>query len=275
MTFASPVIENPITKYIEFKSSLGVFQYYDKETKTNIAIDGKFEFLVLDEFTTIAGYHKASDSGIYSNDVKNTQKEMLKVCSWKGGDIAEGYWKNIVDKVTGKTLAEGIKDKVNAAGGKYAKSLYIIYNGELCHLKLVASSASGYEDKKGITHGGWFLVKWDTGKHKVVFQETVEGKNGTNTYLVPVFAQGEPRTAQEFNICVEKYSALNEYKKLKTETEEAYTADEESPEEDREMLDDMDTEPEMSDVEKAALEMFGDSNAKPSNTDVLSKLSAI
>ena len=111
MSLSEPKLTNPVTKFITFKSEKNKFVYWDKEQEKNIEVQMPIYFIILDELTTIRGYHKASESGIYSNEIKYLGDEILNVKSFKGS-------LNIVGKYS------NIKDSIKANGGKYAKSIY-------------------------------------------------------------------------------------------------------------------------------------------------------
>jgi hypothetical protein len=116
---ASP---NPATRWFEWNGELGNLRYYDKTLKKNIDVPAKgFTFILLDQLGSVGGFNERSQSGITSNEVKDTRSDVLLVKSFKGGEIAHGLYKDI-------------KDKVNAHGGKFKASCYIAFkddNGEL------------------------------------------------------------------------------------------------------------------------------------------------
>ena len=84
MSLSNPRPENPVKKWIEFKGDTGVFQYWDKATESNIVLPTeRIGFIVLDELNTITGFHKATKSGIYSNEVHNITQEQITVNVFK------------------------------------------------------------------------------------------------------------------------------------------------------------------------------------------------
>lgn len=156
---------------MEWSGADGVLGYYDKEAKQDMVIGDNFKFLLLDSLSTITGYHKPSNSGIVSNEVRDTRKDEMHVRAFKGGPIAQGHYQDI-------------KDRVKAAGGKFTTSLYV-----------------GYMDTKGLAIGciqltGAALSAWmDFSKehraqldsHGVQINGVVEGQNGSIKYKVPKF----------------------------------------------------------------------------------------
>lgn len=105
---------NPSQRFFEWGGETGELTYYDKEVSEKITVKPPFVFMVLDELSTITGFDNKNKCGVYSNEIKDTKTEPLNVRSFKGGDIAKGIYLEI-------------KDKINAAGYKYTKSIYIAF----------------------------------------------------------------------------------------------------------------------------------------------------
>jgi hypothetical protein len=159
---------NPSTKFIDWKSSDKNFSFYDKELKENVAIPLPFKFLVLDELHTVKGWNDSSDSAIYSNEVKFISKEEMTVRSFKGGEIAKGFYKDI-------------KEKIVTAGGHYTKSIYVMLeDGSLANLQLKGSAVQMY---------GEFTQKTRTrlSDEWVQVATAKEGKKGAVKFNTPVF----------------------------------------------------------------------------------------
>lgn len=156
-------------------------QFYDKEKKENVKVEGEFAFILLDELATIKGWHEASSTGIYSNEVKDTRQEVLIVRNFNKETLAEGVYKTI-------------KDRVVAAGGKYCASLYIAYKDGK-ELKIANLSL------KGAGFGPWLEFaknnRADIYKKAVFISGTTEGKKGRVTFQMPVFSLKE--IAEETN----------------------------------------------------------------------------
>jgi hypothetical protein len=166
--FAQPQ-SNPATKFIDWKSNDKNFSYYDKETKENVAIALPFKFLVLDELHTIKGWNDATQSGIYSNEVKFISKEVMTVKPFKGNEIAKGLYKDI-------------KEKIVSAGGHYVKSIYIMLeDGTLANLQLKGSAVQQWGEftNKNRTR---LPDEW------VVVKTTKDGKKGAVKFSMPEFA---------------------------------------------------------------------------------------
>lgn len=164
---------NPAVRWFEWNGEKGLVRYYDKDAKENVDVPLPFAFILLDELASVRGWHDASGSGIYSNEVRDTTQEVMVVKSFKGGTIAEGKYREI-------------KDRVNAAGGDYTANCYIAFKqGDNTY-------AIGSIRFKGAALGGWmdFRKQNRNGIYKGAIKVTTftEGKKGKVTFRVPVFA---------------------------------------------------------------------------------------
>jgi hypothetical protein len=120
---------------------------------------------------SVGGWHDASGSGIYSNEVKDSTQEVLIVKAFKGGTLAEGLYREIRDHVTSKAI-----------GGQYVAKLYIAFkdNGSL---------AIGTLALKGAALGAW--MDFEKEHRKVLYSKAIriqgftEGKKGRITFRVP------------------------------------------------------------------------------------------
>ncbi len=117
-------VRNPATRWFEFASGQegGFVRYYDKDAEKNVCLGdaengGKFQFILLDELATVKGWHDPSESGIFSNEVRDTRQDTLVVRSFKGGELASG-------------LYASIKDRIAAVGGHFVSSCYIAYKAD-------------------------------------------------------------------------------------------------------------------------------------------------
>lgn len=162
--------QSPVQKYFSIKSSTGTVTWYDKAAGKEVEVASPFKFIVLDTLNFIGGFHEPSNSGIYSNEVRNTRQESLTVRS-KKGVLATG-------------LYDVIKDDVKADGGKFGNSVYIAYRDEdgvqqLGNMKLTGAALSKWFDFRqgrnldanpGVSLSGW-----------------TQEKKGRNEYFAPVF----------------------------------------------------------------------------------------
>lgn len=164
---------NPATRWFEWNGEAGVVRYYDKDAKKNVDLGSEFSFILLDQLGKVGGWHNDSDSGIYSNEVKDTRQDVLVVKAFKGDTIAEGLYKDI-------------KDRVSAAGGQFVANCYIAYkddNGAL----LIGSLRF-----KGAALRSWMdftkANRADLYKKAVKISGFEEGKKGKVIFRTPKLA---------------------------------------------------------------------------------------
>lgn len=209
-------IRNPSTRWFEWAggSDGGFVRWYDKDAKQSVNVDGTFRFLLLDELSTVKGWHEPSESGIYANEVRDTRQDALVVRSFKGGELAGGIY-------------TAIRDRIVAVGGHYVASLYIAYkDGEELRI--------GNLSLKGAAAGAWMDFKRNAGSKPglsgkstraylvdaVTIASYKQEKKGGTVYRVPVFALSEVSEAtnqQAIALDTELQSFLSDYlKKPKT-----------------------------------------------------------
>ena len=206
---------NPATKFFEWKSNDKCFSFYDKEAKETILVPLPFKFLVLDEMHTIKGWNDATQSGIFSNEVKFISKETMTVKPFKGNEIAKGLYKDI-------------KEKVKSAGGHYAKSIYIMLeDGTLANIQLKKSAVQGWGEFTA--KGRQRLVdEW------VVVEKAIDGKKGAVKFTTPDFKFLQSITDAESELADECFNLLEAYLTTylsKAEPVFVETIDDEAPEE--------------------------------------------
>lgn len=186
MSRSNPIdgIRNPAARWFEWRagSDGGFIRWYDKDAKVDVNMPLPFTFLLLDELSTVKGWHDPSESGIYANEVRDTRQDVLVVRSFKGGELASGIYKSI-------------KDRVTAQGGHYCVSMYLAYKdgdelkiGNLC-LKGAAASAwmefkraaPARKDSSGKSVRAYFV-------DAVKIADFEQLKKGATVYRVPKFA---------------------------------------------------------------------------------------
>ena len=166
MSRSNPVLQNPCKKFIDFKADQGKLVYYDKDEEKTIELSMPVYFVVLDELSTITGFSKKYESGIYANEVHRVADEILRVKTFKGGAYLAGLYKDI-------------KDNIVALGGKYTKSIYAMLLGdepELVNFQF-----------KGAAFSAWLDKKVNTDNQVVGITGTYDEKNGATTFKVPIF----------------------------------------------------------------------------------------
>lgn len=139
---------NPTTRWFEWAggSDGGHVRWYDKDAKASVKVEGPFAFLLLEELSTVKGWHEPSESSIYANEVRDVRQDVLVVKSFKGGELASGLYGEI-------------KDRIVAKGGHYHASIYIAYK-EGDELKL------GNLGLKGAALSAWMEFKKAAPKKK-------------------------------------------------------------------------------------------------------------
>jgi hypothetical protein len=183
------VSSNPASKFLEWDSNSGSFKYYDKEAGQNKFVKAPFKFVVLKELHTIKGWHGASESGIYSNEV-SALTDMLNVKSFKGGHIATGLYRDIKDKLQ---------------GGTYHKSLYVMLgDGSLANISMKGATVAKWGDFtqkcKNRLPDEWVAV---TGYN--------DEKNGAVKYTTPKFEWKSSLTQQEGELADKAYEVMKDY----------------------------------------------------------------
>lgn len=205
-------IRNPATRWFEWAggSDGGFVRWYDKDAKASVRVDGPFTFLLLDELSTVKGWHEPSESAIYANEVRDLRQDALVVKSFKGGELATGLYTTI-------------KDKIVAKGGHYHGSVYIAYkDGD--ELKI------GNLGLKGAALSAWMEFKKSApskkdanGKNvKAYFVDAVtvtgftDGKKGGTSFRIPTFAVkpvSEDTNRQAVALDAELQAFLSDYLK--------------------------------------------------------------
>jgi len=182
---------NPAEKFLSWSSQNQSLVYYDKDKGENVLIKPPFSFLYLADRTTVRGFDKKGNTGIYSNEIKNL-KENLKVKTFKNKEIAAGEWNDI-------------KDDVDRSGGKFAKSIYCMTKkGTLINICLYGGAL-----------GEWFEF---TKKSKrrlpdewVTITGVEERKSGATTYFVPVFSYNKSLNDDEAELADKAYEIFEEF----------------------------------------------------------------
>jgi len=204
---------NPAKRWFLWDGAKGNLKFYDKETETEIRIELPFEFVLLDRLAVIKGWHDASESGIYSNEVRKTMDEPFTVRAFKMKEIiAQGFYSEI-------------KDRVKAAGGKFSLNLYIAYTDEETNELTIGSLMF-----KGAPMSSW--IEFEKENKKAVFEKGVkitnykEGKKGGVTFRKPEFelvdipADVDAKT-EELQKELQKHLIRYLSRKIETKTETA------------------------------------------------------
>ena len=163
---------NPAVLRFEWDGANGNIRFFDRETKKNVAVPDGFTFILLDELATIQGWHEASESSIYANEVRDTRNEAFVVKAFKGPKLAEGFY-------------SFIKDKVVASGGHFTANCYIGFRDDKKAL------AIGSLRFKGAALGAW--MEFRKNNRKAIYEQAIKiqgfdkGKKGKVEFRTPKF----------------------------------------------------------------------------------------
>lgn len=163
---------HPCQRWHDWNGERGEITYYDKQLEKNITVADGFTFMLLDQLATVKGWHDASESGIHSNEVRDTKQEVLIVKAFKGGVIAEGHYANI-------------RDRINSLGGHYTANCYIAFRDNGTGMQL------GSIQFKGAALSKWMDFQKehrnDMYKKAIQIKGFDEGKKGRIVYRTPKF----------------------------------------------------------------------------------------
>lgn len=168
-------LPHPCKIWLEWVGNKGLLRYFDKEKKENVEVELPFEFVLLDRLATIKGWNDNSESGIYSNEVRDTRSEPFVVKAFKLKEpIAQGFYMDI-------------KDRVKAAGGRFTLNCYIAYPDEekrvLCgSVQFHGAALSAFMEFENNKEVRPLLYK-----KGLRIADTKEGKKGSIKFQVPVF----------------------------------------------------------------------------------------
>jgi hypothetical protein len=209
---------NPAVKFLEWKSEKKCFQYYDKEKAENVEVHLPLKIQFLEDFHTIRGFSDSESTGIYSNEIKFTSKDVLNVKTFSGKEIASGLYNDI-------------RLNIIDAGGKYHKSIYCILNGEIVNISIKGSVVSAFSlfssgDKKMNIQGNSNRFE----SHFIEINDFKEMKKGATKYTVPNFTIGKSYSKKDLEIAKDNYSVIVEYFKKDTNNITVVDAEEVSPE---------------------------------------------
>lgn len=185
--------QSPVTLYASWSSNEKAFSFYNKEKGENELLKLPLKLVHLDEMATIKGYHDASQSGLYSNEVRSTRNEVLNVRSFKTGEIVSGIYADI-------------KAKVQAAGGKYNQSIYFYHNGNIINISL-----------QGAALQAWSEFTKDARKNRslldnyILIEAAADMKKGSVKYSIPVFKVGTTIAKEDSKASDASYDTLNAY----------------------------------------------------------------
>lgn len=171
-------IVNPAKRFYEWDGKIGQFRYYDKSEgmKKNVYVD-KLAGVVIEIMSTIKGFDSEAEQGIFSNEVKNLNREKFNVRAFRKNrppkQLAYGYWADI----------KGDLHKMPGIEINFTSSVYFVSrdevtkNYEIYNMQLQRSALSAWTN---ITFDPYSSVAF-------IVQSYEEGKKGSITFRKPVF----------------------------------------------------------------------------------------
>lgn len=163
---------NPSTRWHEWAGDKGSIKYYDKAAQANVEVKLPFTFILLDETATVKGWHDASESGIYANEVRDTRQEALVVRAFKGGELASGVYASI-------------RDRVGSVGGHFVANLYIAYR-DGSEMKIGSLQFKGAALKQWMEYRK--MSRKDLYDKAILIKDAAKGKKGSITFYTPNFS---------------------------------------------------------------------------------------
>lgn len=200
MSLSNPTnhIPNPAEKNLEWHGKKANFFYYDKVTEKEVTLPLPFSFICLDQLSCVKGFCEVANSGIWSNEVRNTTTDPLVVKTFKGGFCWKGLYQNI-------------KAEVKEKGGKFNKSIYAAIRLQgfdkfvMVNIVFHGAALQAWSDfcKKNREH-----VEKEGG---VVVKGFKAGKKGGVEFVVPIFEIKEMTQQSTKDEAIEMDKQLQKY----------------------------------------------------------------
>lgn len=175
MSRSNPIenLPHPCVRWFEWDGSRGELKYYDKEKKENVHVEAQdFGFVLLDRLATVKGWHDDSESGIFSNEVKDTRNDPLVVKAFKVKQVlAEGFYSQI-------------RDRIKALGGHFVTMLYVTFkDGDSIKLGSLALKGAALRQWMEFENAN----RADIYKQAITISEIKDGNKGGVRFKMPVF----------------------------------------------------------------------------------------
>ena len=199
-------VPNPVVRYYEWKSNDKQFNYYDKDKKENVLVF-PLKVALLTERSTVRGWHDATDSSIWANEVKNPAKEPFNVNSSKpskGGNtlITTGIYQEIKGKLE---------------GGHFERVVYAYEEGVgIVKIYFKGSALGAYSNFRKET-GNKCFDKF------IVVDEFESGKKGSVKFTFPKFKLGDEIGTELDKVIDEAFESVEEYLNSKNKSKEEVT----------------------------------------------------
>lgn len=134
-------VKNPATCYLEWSGSDGCFTYWDKDNQERVKVDN-LQFAVIDTTKSVNGWNNATNSRIYSNQVKSVNDKFV-VRESKGNTVlAEGSYSdiksdkwNLTENIFALAEIDGMSGVVQVSLSKSALNSFIEFREKLRQAK--------------------------------------------------------------------------------------------------------------------------------------------
>lgn len=182
---------SPVRYFIDVRSNKELetvnFKCYDRDTQQKIG-RCPTEFVLLKTTNGVTGWDDVTNSGAFSNEVANTQKEPLKICA-DGGKKVLFEW--LYDK-----------EKIKALWLKFTKFIYTLEDGAVCKYNMQGKNVFIFNEDTSVI---------DFNEYKIKLGDIETMKNGAVTYYVPRWTQGKKLTKDEIEEATNSVELLEEY----------------------------------------------------------------
>jgi hypothetical protein len=208
-------IPSPVKRYYTWGSDAKGFKWYDKSTGEN-KVEFPLSVAFITSRSTVRGWHDATESSIYSNEVKNTAQEALSVYSSKP------------DKKGNTLLATGIYKNIKGdlQGGHFEKVLYAYQEGVgVVKINLKGSSLQAFSNFEKENKA---QVLFDNLLSITTFESA---KKGATKYTVPNFTLGAQITKELDQLVNGAYTEVVTYLDSKGKSKDNVEEDTSVPEE--------------------------------------------
>lgn len=186
--------KSPVAKYLQWDSEGRTFKMYDKKTEAKGFAKLPIKFVVLRQMPMITGFHKPTQTGIYSNELTSSELNTKEfVVRTKNAELIKGIYSDI-------------KPNLAAFGAKFGVNVYALMDGELVCIKLSGSSNSAWIDYTLVNRQS--LVS-----NEVEVLSVLDKKNGATKYTQPVFTIGKTLDKATSDKAEEVYAELVSYMK--------------------------------------------------------------
>lgn len=175
---------NPAKYFIQWKSKLEAFCYYDKEKEKDILMPKPFSFIPLFICYTVKGYSQKKEASYIANEVEDLANDVLTIRSY-GKDKKHNQieWQGVY-----KDIKDSLDDNC-----KFTVSLYIGIKPKKGDMILANIQMNG----AALQHWVDFTKKNDIWKSAIKVEKETDEKKGAVKYKAPVYEVAEISEADD------------------------------------------------------------------------------